>query len=790
MTSTEEFLDITPSPRLLEVIGDLDVPVWQCLAELIDNSFDSFAHVPDTGGRTTPMVRVVLPTDKTPLAESYVEVSDNAAGMAIESLRGALRAGYSSNDRFGSLGLFGLGFNVATARLGNRTEVRTSVAGENDWLVATIDLRDLQSREQFSVPLRREPKDDPSQAGTFVRVTNLRSEIYEILRRVRQRAQLSDVLSDVYSYLLRPTADGGLRENPVWLTVNDRRLIGTRPCTWSADRSVARRGIETPAVIRIDEELEDALACDTCGHWLVSPDATECPECRSEALSQRPRRVHGWLGIQRYLDRSDYGIDFIRNGRKILRQDKDIFAWTDPDSGRAEPEYPVELPSGQGRIVGEIHCDHVPVSYRKHDFQRDSRAWRAVVRIVRGDGPMLPKKAKERGYGENDSPLARLFAAYRRNDAGLASLIPGDSQGKNPIHEKAREWGRRFRDGVEEFQSDEIWYLAAEAHDRAKGLLGDSDSEKPIHEVREAFEKAGLGDFFDEPSGEPGSDEPTGSTPDEEPALQPTRAEYFAHLREIGTNYNELHGVFRLPRLEDFTFAAYGTQGEVLYAEDGRELPALAHMPAGARLEAFVNEDHPVFVEYGRDPLDYAILAAAQALLPRMETTPIVELLARLTCQLPSQRQTPGALREDVERLLDEIRKATYEAIQTDAQVAWQRIESRSQARAESSAQKAHPETSWEDAIASGAYVRYLPLEAVADLVENFPERLLDGGVFDSKYSTWSDDEARSRVVAELASELRALGRFADDPTFHDRDALTVVNLTMRSVRSRLATEQ
>ena len=36
----EETLDLTPSPRILDVIADVDMSVEECLAELIDNALD------------------------------------------------------------------------------------------------------------------------------------------------------------------------------------------------------------------------------------------------------------------------------------------------------------------------------------------------------------------------------------------------------------------------------------------------------------------------------------------------------------------------------------------------------------------------------------------------------------------------------------------------------------------------------------------------------------------------------------------------------------------------------
>ena len=39
MTNT---VDITPTPRILRTLGDIPFEVWQCLAELADNSLDAF----------------------------------------------------------------------------------------------------------------------------------------------------------------------------------------------------------------------------------------------------------------------------------------------------------------------------------------------------------------------------------------------------------------------------------------------------------------------------------------------------------------------------------------------------------------------------------------------------------------------------------------------------------------------------------------------------------------------------------------------------------------------------
>jgi hypothetical protein len=63
--------------------------------------------------------------------------------MTLARLTAALRAGWSGNDRFGKLGLYGVGFNIATARLGHVAVVKTVRADDPAWTVVTLDLREL-----------------------------------------------------------------------------------------------------------------------------------------------------------------------------------------------------------------------------------------------------------------------------------------------------------------------------------------------------------------------------------------------------------------------------------------------------------------------------------------------------------------------------------------------------------------------------------------------------------------------------------------------------------------------
>ena len=101
--------------------------------------------------------------------------------------------------------------------------------------------------------------------------------------------------------------------------------------------------------------------------------------------------------------------------------------------------------------MGEIHLDHVGVTYQKNDFERDTREWLDAVRFIRGEGPMQPRKARDLQYDENQLTLARMFSGFRRNDAGVKCLIPGDgdnSPRKSPaVGAGLPQRAARVRDG-------------------------------------------------------------------------------------------------------------------------------------------------------------------------------------------------------------------------------------------------------------------------------------------------------------------------------------------------------
>jgi hypothetical protein len=455
-------MDITPSPRLLQMLGEIEFEEWQCIAELVDNSFDNFLELhrsgkPWAGGF---VCNVTLPEPGVALEDAEVVVEDTGSGMAKSQLQNAVRAGFSSNDRYTKLGLFGMGFNVATARLGTNTSVLTTTSEDSLWSGVEINFSKLRS--DFDAPEISEPKDFMSEHGTRITISNLKPERYQYLRQ--QHSLLRNILGKVYGFLLS--------EYPFELFVQGEKVTPVKHCVWDGSRSIKFKiaGAQTDVAARqeIDFPLAPVVTCQDCDTTQpVDADyiPDKCEACDSTNVAKRNRRIWGWIGIQRYLDQKNYGIDFLRNGRKILLSNRSLFEWKNPEdpASSAILEYPSNLAHQGGRIVGEIHIDHVPVTYAKDAFEYSDKSWRYMIQRLRGDGPILPQRAKSLGYQENETPLALLARAYARTDAGTGCLIPGD--GKQAIHQTSRAWGLKFAEGDPEYQTDRKWWDAAVEHD-------------------------------------------------------------------------------------------------------------------------------------------------------------------------------------------------------------------------------------------------------------------------------------------------------------------------------------
>jgi DNA topoisomerase VI subunit B len=134
--------DLQPDPRILPMLGEINLVQWRCIAELVDNCVDGFLDMSAAGDTPGFEVHVSVPLIDSPGA--VISVRDNGPGMTPDVLEKAVRAGWSGNASLsGKLGLFGMGFNIATARLGTVTTVWTTRAGETEEVGVRIDFDQL-----------------------------------------------------------------------------------------------------------------------------------------------------------------------------------------------------------------------------------------------------------------------------------------------------------------------------------------------------------------------------------------------------------------------------------------------------------------------------------------------------------------------------------------------------------------------------------------------------------------------------------------------------------------------
>ena len=765
-TDRSEF-DLQPDPRILPMLGEISLAQWRCLAELVDNSIDGFLSAKKQGlSISNPEVHIAIPTTDATMAK--LSVRDNGLGMSPETLETAVRAGWSGNTPIDSLGMFGMGFNIATARLGTVTTVWTTRREDSEWHGLKIDFDILQQQRHFRTPHLLREKVDPHEHGSEVTIERLKPEQRKWLAKTASRSRISRELSKTYSAMLR---ENGVPVSFA-LSINGNRVQGRHPCIWSEERRVQnqRSGIVS-AYQTIDRQLSDRPFCLACWQWLPAGQVA-CSCGRSGQITQRGRHVHGWLGIQRYLSNTDYGIDFIRNGRKIEIANKDLFIWSSEDG--EEPEYPIDDPRNRGRIVGEIHLDHCRVTYTKDRFDRNDPAWEEMVRIVRGDGPLRPDKARDLGFGSNDSPLYRLFQAFRRSSpkprvagAWARLLIVNDNS-------LAESMAKKFHDGDPDYCEDERWWELIQEEDRR--LL----TRTPNTGARE--QDVDLEDFGD-----------TNSQNDVSVNKEPRTTRGWASPNRI--QLASLSQEYRHDRSEQ----RWNVRAWQAHADDpelgGEMVPWRLKATAAGVHEFFINTVHDVFRSSTLTPLDALLAELAWSAMDFLRgqqsnmlfSTALGDLRERYAS---TTKLDPVTLSGEAMFTLSDMAKRISERLDaTDGRVLFNEfspLEQEAVLQKMATRQLSDPQTE----IAAGRFLEYAPRASILGFFTRHPDLFFDGHYWDITYSEL--DYGRQSVTEEAKAQLvRFHGSLISDViwlTDSDADDLADVDRA-RLLRASLALE-
>lgn len=460
-----KLLDITPTPDVLVALTRTPISPLDALSELVDNAIDSF-RAAETAGSLSPIRQVLIEVPgitQVDKGEGLIRVRDTGAGLSEDRIADAMRAGFSSKNHFDTLGLFGMGFNIATGKLGRVTRV-ISAREEDDYAVEVVlDLPKLIQDGAFTVNAERTAKPPGFSHGTVVEIHgwwpagDANSGFIKDLAKISKNT-LRERLGRRYATLLR----GELGE-PVHISVNGERCKSFEHCAWSAERSVTRQNHgEIPARMDFDEVIERSRRCLRDGAEFNG--MSQCPRCGSTASREVVHRVRGWVGIQRFDDQDEFGIDLIRNGRAIRVAEKaSFFEHTDAAKGKAEREYPVD--QQYGRIIGEVHLDQVPVDFQKQNFQQATPEWQAAMQYLRG-GSLLPTKWPT--GKPNESPVSLLFQGYRkvrnigRGDMYMGQYDPIKKRAARIPREVEREYYDKFLRRDPGYYDDEKWWELVE----------------------------------------------------------------------------------------------------------------------------------------------------------------------------------------------------------------------------------------------------------------------------------------------------------------------------------------
>jgi hypothetical protein len=777
VSATSTDFDLSPDPRILPMLGEINLAQWRCLAELIDNSVDGFLAVYRASGQLCdPEIGVNIPLQDDPTAR--VTVTDNGPGMTPERLEMAMRAGWSGNNPISSLGMFGMGFNIATARLGTITTVWTSQAGEDEEHGLRIDFDELRAQGHFRTPRLSRPKIDPLRSGTSVTIERLKPEQRAWFGKPANRSRAKREISRAYSTMLR--------ENGVpisfKLVFNGIRVLPEEHCVWDADRFVETTRHGTVSALQmIDTNLADRPFCTACWQWLAATDSA-CPACKADKnVVQRKRRVHGWIGLQRYLSSTSYGIDFIRNGRKIEIGSRDLFFWRDGE--QEELEYPIDDPRTRGRFVGEIHLDHCRVTYTKDRFDRTDPAWDEMVVIVRGEGPLQPQKASALGYSNNQSPLFKLYQAFRRSSPPNARAAGGwRTVLAVKDNDRAEEMAKSFHDGVPEYQTDQKWWE----------LVQEEDNKLLTPEGNPSGAEAGDGTAGTVPGfgyGQPaetgegsGNEGKTSATVERSPT--PPRDQLASLTREFiheGTNLR-------------WNVIAYEVQSDDPVLGSPKDPWSLRRLPSGDT-EFFLNPRHAVFRSVTMTELDALLCElsykAADFLRNQPDPPSFSQILADLRDRYGGPTKLdPLAMTNGAELVFRSIAKAWAKCIDADdsnelfgnlPMATQEAIHHRMAARAVMNPQSV---------ISAGRFLEYAPPGVVVEFIMSHPELFFDGRCWEDTYSDLdyihpaATEEARARLLRHYEALLAdALWLSEIDP-----DDLELVPRA-RSLRATLAIE-
>jgi hypothetical protein len=344
------------------------------------------------------------------------------------------------------------------------------------------------------------------------------------------------------------------------------------------------------------------------------------------------------------------------------------------------------------------------------------------------------------GHGENNSPLFRLFQAFRRSNPHNRRSGGWSRLFVVPENERAQAMSKRFEAGESEYQTDQKWWELVEEAD-AEVLMGEKGSGTTAAHLGE--EPAGTGDekLGGEPEGE--------SSPNAggDPQFPPIRA----RVATLSQQY-----------ADDLTGQRYDVEAFAVETSDpalaGLGSPWTIRRTTGGPWEFFVDMAAPAFRSMTLTPLD-ALLAQLAWLISDFErgqgsnwTFGAILNALRVKYASASLLDPQDLIAEAFSQLTEVARSIVGRIAEEDARAFFDGL---SPARQEAIrvAMAARGIANPHGAIDDGRFLQYSPPTIISDFVHSNPALFFDGNYWDEPFATLdygspaANDEARSRVL-------------------------------------------
>lgn len=740
-------INLTPNPRILQMLGQIHFENWQCIAELIDNSIDALIKDFRVSGTYDGEIRVEIPKNQQYSEGAPISIWDNGPGMSELQLENALKAGFSGNDPVSNLGLFGMGFNIATARMGDKTTVYTSQKGDSEEIGIEVDFQEMVSKNSFDRSVLTRSKDNSYTSGTTIKIYKLNERVSYLGQR--GLAALKKKLSTVYSKLLRDFS--------IEIYVNGDKLLTTKKCIWNPDRYVVRNGESISAFIEVNKNIGDKYFCYDCWCWLDVPmiqgETPKCKVCDSTGnVKVRERKIIGWLGVQRYFDKENYGIDIYRNGRMITSNDKSFFYWKNNDTGEMEIEYPIDAAFLGGRLVGEIDANFLTVNYTKDSFEKGDIQWDELINKLRGEGPLRPDIGESYGYSKNGSPLARLYSGFRKaNKPGYVDLLPGKfNETKNKWEANNVEpkmWAELFVEGKPEYQSDQKWWeLVAQVEENRRSSSGNGSGSRdwdPINPETDSLSDNHVGE------NNQNNDEDEGNQP-----FNNGSENIIGEENDIYMKDDKLSGLYEIEEFGEEAILLDVYKKNILPDEKPINIEKLSH----SNFKVYYNPGSSMFVKHSNTVKDIILIELANSLYLRRAdqgewpVSRIYYALKNIYCiedmlDLDSVRERVNVLLSDIKRSVSKYK------VDITPDIVLEKDDYKVLTRAVLS-KLGEGDSRIKSMLQTTEFLEYMPNNYIKKFFRIYPEIFFDGTIWKRPYSEIADEDIRAEIIEEFLSYL------------------------------------